>query len=296
MNTNMTVKELKQLAKDYELKGYSRLNKEELIEFLYEADVLRIDEHTGKLFDCVVNGYYTDGMEAFETLANAADHYETTEEKLYEEMDSCEDDDDDTGLFWTEGQPVQPNIERVKNSVKERNLPAETLNEIREWKDVDNKRHETDEWENREKHEARKEELYKSIQEKAGILFPELTALVEKEVTSYKQDFYIYTIQEMLVHNKNGILQLRTHGVDYVYYDKWTKQYKQLGYMDYHLPPFVRRLNANEINPNYTRKDDCLKYYQIKNGKIVKQLSPMKALKTLVNYQLYNNDPERNAR
>lgn len=106
----MTVKELKQLAKDHELKGYSRLNKEELIEFLQEADVLKIDGQTGELFDCATEeGYYTDEEASFKNLENAAIYYEReSAESLALEIQKNFEEENDSWLFWTQGEAIQP--------------------------------------------------------------------------------------------------------------------------------------------------------------------------------------------
>lgn len=106
----MTVKELREMAKAYELTGYSRLKKDELIEFLQEAGVLFYDEETGELFDGGTDeGYYTDEQHTFKNSDNAAKFYgmknadelEDTIQKSFEVYNDSE-------IYWTQAEAVQP--------------------------------------------------------------------------------------------------------------------------------------------------------------------------------------------
>lgn len=106
----MTVKELRQMAKDYELKGYSGLKKAELIEFLQEAGVLMFDDQTGEMFDGGTDeGYYTDEQRTFKNADNAATFfgYKNTDE-LQEYINKSFEVYNDCDIYWTQAEAVQP--------------------------------------------------------------------------------------------------------------------------------------------------------------------------------------------
>lgn len=288
----MTVKELKQLAKDSGLKGYSRLNKEELIEFLILADVLKVDDQTGEVFDAVVEGYFTDEFHIFETLENMAAFYGTTEEEMKKEMERQFEEEEDVEFYWTESVPCQPPLETYKKVSSSKRKKREQENKLKEMINsyylLEQKRHDNNFFYQREEIEQEQKELYERIKAKGTEMFPDIAEMVEKYVHNYKQDFYLFTVEEMLTKNKNGILQLRNHGVDYCYFDKEESHYRNGFTLSYYLKPFIRAYTGENKDYDKIHSDDSLVYLKIKGGKVERRLTPKKVLQNLEYYKEAN--------
>lgn len=157
------------------------------------------------------------------------------------------------------------------------------LKQIARYQELDMRRHNVygDE---RRVFENKVERLEKTIRKNVTELFSELTEKVKEKNVNYSNDFYIHTVAEMLNYQKDGIVFIRDHGIDYFY----RKTDSQRTMFDYYMSQIrydhkekrdmFGRLESAAKATNRTRKSDYIHMYKLENGVPVKRLSMDKAL------------------
>lgn len=126
--------------------------------------------------------------------------------------------------------------------------------------------------------ELKQENIKAGIRKVVSEMFPELTEKVEGKTTNYKDDFYIWTVSEMLENHKDGIVFIRNTGIDYYYKAEQKQTFDYYMAQVKHDHAEKRHFITNKIErpakpTNRTRKSDYIHMYKLENGVPVKRLS-----------------------
>ena len=126
--------------------------------------------------------------------------------------------------------------------------------------------------------ELKQENIKAGVRKVVSEMFPELTEKVEDKTKNYKDDYYIWTVSEMLENHKDGIVFIRNSGVDYYYKAEQKQTFDYYMAQVKHDHAEKRHFITDEIiqpakPTNRTRKGDYIHMYKLENGVPVKRLS-----------------------
>lgn len=120
--------------------------------------------------------------------------------------------------------------------------------------------------------------------------FPDLKIIAEKNIThDYgKRHFYFHVVKAILDWPYEGIIEVKDSYMDYCYFNDCRSIFERIDPLLNNLVLFIDKLEEQNKSTNRYRKSDEVKYFLIKDGVLIKQLSPKNALTQLNQFIAHN--------